>query len=86
MTARCGGEHSSGQARPTAPLDGFKIIYFPADEGQEVSATPQIASIMWGKKGKVNQSILKELSPGCSLEGTMLKLKLQYFWPPHVKS
>ena len=26
-----------------------------------------------------NQSILKEMSPGCSLEGLMLKLKLQYF-------
>ena len=26
-----------------------------------------------------NQSILKELNPGCSLEGLMLKLKLQYF-------
>ena len=33
-----------------------------------------------------NQSILKEISSGCSLEGLMLKLKLQYFWPPHVKS
>ena len=29
--------------------------------------------------GKSNQSILKEISPGCSLEGLMLKLKLQYF-------
>ena len=33
-----------------------------------------------------NQSILKEISPGCSLEGLMLKLKLQYFghlmWRP----
>ena len=28
---------------------------------------------------KSNQSILKEISPGCSLEGVMLKLKLQYF-------
>ena len=28
---------------------------------------------------KFNQSILKEISPGCSLEGMMLKLKLQYF-------
>ena len=28
---------------------------------------------------RVNQSILKEISPGCSLEGMMLKLKLQYF-------
>ena len=26
-----------------------------------------------------SQSILKEISPGCSLEGLMLKLKLQYF-------
>ena len=28
---------------------------------------------------RTNQSILKEISPGCSLEGMMLKLKLQYF-------
>ena len=34
-----------------------------------------------------NQSILEKISPGCSLEGLMLKLKPQYFfWPPHVKS
>ena len=29
--------------------------------------------------GRSNQSILKEISPGCSLEGLMLKLKLQSF-------
>ena len=29
--------------------------------------------------GRSNQSILKEISPGCLLEGMMLKLKLQYF-------
>ena len=29
--------------------------------------------------GRANQSILKEISPECSLEGLMLKLKLQYF-------
>ena len=37
---------------------------------------------MYFKKIKTNlsnQSILKEISPGCSLEGLMLKLKLQYF-------
>ena len=28
---------------------------------------------------EINLSILKEISPGCSLEGLMLKLKLQYF-------
>ena len=30
---------------------------------------------------RINQSILKEISPGCSLEGLILKLKLQYFGP-----
>ena len=33
-----------------------------------------------------NQSILKEISPGCSLEGLMLKLKLQILWPSDSKS
>ena len=33
-----------------------------------------------------SQSILEEISPGCSLEGMMLKLGLQYFWLPHAKS
>ena len=33
-----------------------------------------------------NQSILKEISPEYSLEGLMLKLKLQYFWPPDEKN
>ena len=32
-----------------------------------------------GTTRRSNQSILKEVSPGCSLEGLMLKLKLQYF-------
>ena len=32
-----------------------------------------------GLQGRSNQSILKEISPGCSLEGLMLKLKHQYF-------
>ena len=34
--------------------------------------------VPWSAK-RSNQSILKEISPGCSLEGLMLKLKLQYF-------
>ena len=34
--------------------------------------------IPWAAR-RSNQSILKEISPGCSLEGLMLKLKLQYF-------
>ena len=34
--------------------------------------------VLWTAR-RYNQSILKEISPGCSLEGLMLKLKLQYF-------
>ena len=34
--------------------------------------------VPWTER-RSNQSILKEISPGCSLEGLMLKLKLQYF-------
>ena len=34
--------------------------------------------VSWTAK-RSNQSILKEISPGCSLEGLILKLKLQYF-------
>ena len=38
----------------------------------------RLLRIPWTTKGS-NQSILKEISSGCSLEGLMLKLKLQYF-------
>ena len=34
--------------------------------------------VLWTAR-RFNQSILKEISPGCSLEGLMLKLKFQYF-------
>ena len=34
--------------------------------------------VLWTAR-RSNQSVLKEISPGCSLEGLMLKLKLQYF-------
>ena len=38
----------------------------------------RLLRVPWTAK-RSNQSILKEISPGCSLEGQMLKLKLQYF-------
>ena len=38
----------------------------------------RLLRVSWTARGS-NQSILKEISPGCSLEGLMLKLKLQYF-------
>ena len=38
----------------------------------------RLLRVSWTAR-RYNQSILKETSPGCSLEGLMLKLKLQYF-------
>ena len=38
----------------------------------------RLLRVPWSAR-RSNQSILKEISPGCSLEGMMLKLKLQYF-------
>ena len=38
----------------------------------------RLLRILWSAR-RCNQSILKEISPGCSLEGMMLKLKLKYF-------
>ena len=38
----------------------------------------RLLTVPWTAR-RFNQSILKEISPGCSLEGLMLKLKLQYF-------
>ena len=38
----------------------------------------RLLRVPWTARGS-NQSILKEISPGCSMEGLMLKLKLQYF-------
>ena len=38
----------------------------------------RLLKVPWSAR-RSNQSILKEISPGCSLEGMMLKLKLEYF-------
>ena len=38
----------------------------------------RLLRVLWTAR-RSNQSILKDISPGCSLEGLMLKLKLQYF-------
>ena len=48
-------------------IDGFELWYWR-----------RLLRIPWTAR-RSNQSILKEISPGCSLEGLMLKLKLQYF-------
>ena len=44
----------------------------------ELRCWRRLLRVPWTAR-RCNQSILKEISPGCSLEGMMLKLKLQYF-------
>ena len=48
-------------------IDAFELWY-----------SRRLLRVPWTAR-RTNQSILKEISPGCSLEGLMLKLKLQYF-------
>ena len=48
-------------------IDAFELWYWR-----------RLFRVPWTAR-RSNQSILKEISPGCSLEGMMLKLKLQYF-------
>ena len=48
-------------------IDAFELCYWR-----------RILRVPWTAR-RSNQSILKEISPRCSLEGMMLKLKLQYF-------
>ena len=48
-------------------IDAFELWYWR-----------RLSRVPWTAR-RPNQSILKEISPGCSLEGLMLKLKLQYF-------
>ena len=47
-------------------------------DGIELWCWRRLLRVPWTARTS-NQSILKEISPGCSLEGLMLKLKLQYF-------
>ena len=47
-------------------------------DGFELWCWRRLLRVLWTAR-RSNQSILKEISPGCPLEGLMLKLKLQYF-------
>ena len=44
----------------------------------------RLLKVPWTAR-RSNQSILKEISPGISLAGMILKLKIQYLGPPHAK-
>ena len=54
-------------------------------DGFELWCWRRLLRIPWTAR-RSNQCILKETSSGCSLEGLMLKLKLQHFWSPDAKS
>ena len=47
-------------------------------DGFELWCWRRLLRVLWTAR-RSNQSVLKKISPGCSLEGLMLKLKLQYF-------
>ena len=55
-------------------IDAFELWYWR-----------RLLRVPWTAR-RSNQSILKEISPRCSLEGLMLKLKTPVLWPPHAKS
>ena len=64
-------------------MDGCEIWTVKKAERQRIDAFElwcwrRLLRVPWTVR-RSNQSILKEISPGCSLEGMMLKLKLQYF-------
>ena len=50
----------------------------PRIDAFELWCWRRLLRVPWTAR-RSNESILKEISPGCSLEGLMLKLKLQYF-------
>ena len=52
----------------------------PRIDAFEMWCWRRLLTVPWTAR-RSNQSILKEISPGCSLDGLMLKLKLQYFGP-----
>ena len=56
----------------------LKILYWSIVDAFELWCWRRLLRVPWTAR-RSNQSILKEISPGISLDGMMLKLKLQYF-------
>ena len=56
----------------------IKEAEYQSTDAFELWCWKRLLSIPWTAR-RSNQSTLKEISPGCSLEGLMLKVKLQYF-------
>ena len=67
LVVMCGCESWSVKKAEHGRIDAFELWCWR-----------RLLRVPWTAR-RSNQSILKEISPGCSLEGLMLKLKLQYF-------
>ena len=63
----CGCESCTVKIAEHQNIDAFELLCWR-----------RLLRVRWTTR-RSNQSVLKEISPGCSLEGLMLKLKLQYF-------
>ena len=78
---------AEGERGRYALLNGFQRIArkeseeFLSEQCKEIEGNNRMRKTkdLFKKIRDTNQSILKEISPGCSLEGLTLKLKLQYF-------
>ena len=78
------------QKGPSSQGYGFKVVIYGCEcwtinraehqriDGFELWCWRRLLRVPWTAR-RSNQSILKEIGPECSLEGLMLKLKLQYF-------
>ena len=83
-------KHYFANKGPSSQGYGFPVVTYGCeswtvkkDEHRRIDAFElwcwrRLLRVPWAAR-RSNQSILKEISPGCSLEGLMLKLKLQYF-------
>ena len=67
LVVMCGCESWTIKKAEYQRIDAFELWYWR-----------RLLRVPWTAR-RSNQSMLKEISPGCSLEGLMLKLKLQYF-------
>ena len=82
--------HYFANKGPSSQGYGFSVVVYGCEswtvkkaehrriDAFELWCWRRLLRVPWTAR-RSNQSILKEISPGCSLEGLMLKLKLQYF-------
>ena len=78
-----GAEGGGRRDRLGGETDIYSMLYIKQTFNKDLNASElwcwrRLLRVPWTAR-RADQSILKEISPGCSLEGLMLKLRLQYF-------